>query len=99
MGYFQVRYDSRVVHYDHRSFIRLATDWVTFQTSWQRTLTVGVSITVQLVSRIGFGDKRNMFLFVCVETTASKPVKLETSQTVIPTFPYRVSPMVLETNL
>ena len=26
MGYFQVRYDSRVVHYDRRGFIRLATE-------------------------------------------------------------------------
>ena len=26
MGYFQVRYDSRVVNYDRRDFIRLATD-------------------------------------------------------------------------
>ena len=26
MGYFQVRYDSRVVNYDRRVFIRLATD-------------------------------------------------------------------------
>ena len=26
MGYFQVRYDSRVVNYDRRGFIRLATD-------------------------------------------------------------------------
>ena len=26
MGYFQVRYDSRVVIYDRRGFIRLATD-------------------------------------------------------------------------
>ena len=26
MGYFQVRYDSRVVIYDRRAFIRLATD-------------------------------------------------------------------------
>ena len=26
MGYFQVRYDSRVVNYDCRGFIRLATD-------------------------------------------------------------------------
>ena len=25
MGYFQVRYDSRVVNYDRRGFIRLAT--------------------------------------------------------------------------
>ena len=24
-GYFQVRYDSRVVNYDHRGFIRLTT--------------------------------------------------------------------------
>ena len=27
MGYFQVRYDSRVINYDRRGFIRLATDW------------------------------------------------------------------------
>ena len=26
MGYFQVRFNSRVVIYDHRGFIRLATD-------------------------------------------------------------------------
>ena len=26
MGYFQVRYDSRVVNYDCRGFIRLATE-------------------------------------------------------------------------
>ena len=26
MGYFPVRYDSRVVNYDRRGFIRLATD-------------------------------------------------------------------------
>ena len=26
MGYFQVRYDSRVVNYDRRGFIRLVTD-------------------------------------------------------------------------
>ena len=26
MGYFQVRYDSRVVNYDHKLFIRLATE-------------------------------------------------------------------------
>ena len=26
MGYFKVRYDSRVVNYDRRGFIRLATD-------------------------------------------------------------------------
>ena len=28
MGYFQVRYDSRVVNYDRRGFIILATDLV-----------------------------------------------------------------------
>ena len=28
MGYFQVRYDSRVVIYNHRGFIRLATGLV-----------------------------------------------------------------------
>ena len=26
MGYFQVRYDSRVVNYDRRGFIRLTTE-------------------------------------------------------------------------
>ena len=31
MGYFPVRYDSRVVNYDCRGFIRLATDLVRFQ--------------------------------------------------------------------
>ena len=28
MGYSQVRYDSRVINYDHRGFIRLATGLV-----------------------------------------------------------------------
>ena len=28
MGYFQVRYDSRVVNYEHKLFIRLATGLV-----------------------------------------------------------------------
>ena len=27
MGYFPVRYDSRVVIYEHKMFIRLATGW------------------------------------------------------------------------
>ena len=31
MGYFQVRYDSRVVNYERRGFIRLATGGVTDQ--------------------------------------------------------------------
>ena len=30
MGYFQVRYDSRVVNYDCRGFIRLAADIILF---------------------------------------------------------------------
>ena len=30
MGYFQVRYDSRVVNYERRGFIRLATDLAEF---------------------------------------------------------------------
>ena len=30
MGYFPVRYDSRVVIYEHKIFIRLAADNVTF---------------------------------------------------------------------
>ena len=28
MGYFQVRYDSRVVNYDRKVFLRLATDFL-----------------------------------------------------------------------
>ena len=31
MGYFQVRYNSRVVKYDHRGFIRLATGLPAYQ--------------------------------------------------------------------
>ena len=31
MGYFQVRYDSRVANYNRRSFIRLATDYLPFK--------------------------------------------------------------------
>ena len=38
MGYFQVRYDSRVINYDCRGFIRLATEvatvWTTFEKVW-----------------------------------------------------------------
>ena len=36
MGYFQVRYDSRVVIYDHRAFIRLTTGVL----STKKTITV-----------------------------------------------------------
>ena len=35
MGYFQVRYDSRVIIYDRRAFIRLATENVVFDISDQ----------------------------------------------------------------
>ena len=38
MGYFQVRYDSRVVNYDRRGFIRLATDWTIFENFRQHIL-------------------------------------------------------------
>ena len=31
MGYFPVRYDSRVVNYDHRGFIRLTTGTLTIR--------------------------------------------------------------------
>ena len=31
MGYFQVRYDSKVINYDRRGFIRLATEVKTVQ--------------------------------------------------------------------
>ena len=42
MGYFQVRYDSRVVMYDLRGFIRLATDQVISQSAIQYCCGVGV---------------------------------------------------------
>ena len=52
----------------------------------QRTLTVGERITVQLLSKLTRLDvtiKEKMLLFVCIETTESKPVKQETSCTLI----------------
>ena len=50
------------------------------------TLTVGGRITVGLVSRLTGLDlikQENMLLFVCSETTESKPVKLETSAVIL----------------
>ena len=52
----------------------------------QRTLTIGGSKTVQLVSSLTGLDltkKENMLLFVCSDAVESKLVKLETSHTVI----------------
>ena len=52
----------------------------------QRALAVGGIITVWLVSNlIGFDSikQENMLLFLCTEATEYKPVKLETSHTVI----------------
>ena len=42
MGYFPVRYDSRVLNYDHRGFIRLATGHTTH-------------LTLAISSRVKFG--------------------------------------------
>ena len=78
MGYFQVRYDSRVVNYDRRGFIRLVTVY--------RTPTEEGMITVRLVSsstRLDLTKKENMLLFVSSEAVVSKILKLETSRTVI----------------
>ena len=36
MGYFQVRYDSRVIIYDRRGFIRLATGFISSSTNLSR---------------------------------------------------------------
>ena len=38
MGYFQVRYDSRVVNYDHRGFIRLTIGLLGCPSSFQRLM-------------------------------------------------------------
>ena len=35
MGYFQVRYDARVVNYDRRGFIRLATGFEPWAAGWK----------------------------------------------------------------
>ena len=40
MGYFQVRYDSRVINYDRRGFIRLATGEFCGQSYKQFTLII-----------------------------------------------------------
>ena len=53
---------------------------------YQRSLTMGGSTTVQLVStltRLDLSSKENMLLFVGGETVDSKLVKLETSRTAI----------------
>ena len=49
MGYFQVRNDSRVVIYDRRAFIRLATDChsIVFDS---RHLSLGKRVDVQLLT-------------------------------------------------
>ena len=52
----------------------------------QETLTIGGSNTEQLVSTLTGLESteiENMLLFVCNRTTESKPVKQETSYTVI----------------
>ena len=52
----------------------------------QRTFTVGGRITVWLVSsstELGVTKQENKLLFACTKTTESKPVKLDTSRTVI----------------
>ena len=48
MGYFQVSYDSRVVIYDRRAFIRLATDIVQiFDAIGQKFFVVNEQIMLQ----------------------------------------------------
>ena len=62
MGYFQVRYNSRVVNYEHRGFIRLATSdlttktirdgrWAEFNTSSQFSLSSGASCVCRYMVR------------------------------------------------
>ena len=43
MGYFQVRYDSKIVNYDHRGFIRLATGLLHAVLQLQQEVTSGQS--------------------------------------------------------
>ena len=38
MGYFQVRYDSGVVNYSHRGFIKLATGYIILQQNMYKML-------------------------------------------------------------
>ena len=56
MGYFQVRYDSRVVIYDRRGFIRLATGWLNSSHDMQHPITVvyfGADLLLEFVYEIG----------------------------------------------
>ena len=74
MGYFQVRYDSRVVNCDHRGFIRLATE---------NTHYVGGRITVRFVwslTGLDSTEQEHMLLFVYGKAAESKLLK---SQTVV----------------
>ena len=52
MGYFQVRYDSRVINYDHRSFIRLATGL--HHAVWQLQQEVHPSIDYFILQEFSF---------------------------------------------
>ena len=55
MGYFPVRYDSRVVNYDRRGFIRLATGLPLFYVSrlGHNTFKISPNLVTLLVGRSG----------------------------------------------
>ena len=58
---------------------------------WWDALTIGERIAVQLVSRfirLDLTRQENVVLFVCIETTESKPVKQESSSTYSDTTTY-----------
>ena len=55
MGYFPVRYDSRVVIYDHRGFIRLATavfDAVAFLIDVKFSISAEMQVLCRFCSRL-----------------------------------------------
>ena len=45
MEYFLVRYDSRVIIYERKMFIRLATDWAIFGSSCEKKILIKVAQT------------------------------------------------------
>ena len=57
MGYFPVRYDSRVVNYDRRGFIRLATD-ANFPTLESRQWFVDKDWIVHRPAQWGVGSRK-----------------------------------------
>ena len=96
MGCFQVRYDSRVVNYKRKLFIRFATVCKAKKLTTQRaktttililrTVNVGGRITVQMdssLNKLDLTKQEKMFYLNVLILLNQKPVKLEASHTVI----------------